>query len=140
MSEFWADIVAIVHIAWVLSTILFFLWTLVAFFIHDKFLNWFWLRTGHLVGVLLIALLPRFGMNCPLSVAEFYLRLGTDSAFAEGFALYYLRKFIYEGIGPAFVDGFTLLMYLGTLATYLYRPPERAEKWLKRLERKTRVA
>ncbi|HXF49934.1 MAG TPA: DUF2784 family protein [Verrucomicrobiae bacterium] len=132
VNEFLANQIATVHISWVLYTVLVFIWTVAAFFVHRQFLDWFQFRTVHLVSVILIALLPRFGMNCPLSIAEFYLRMGTDSAFVEGFALHYLRKFIHEGIGPAFVDGFTLAMYLGTLAAYLYRPPKRTAAWFNR--------
>jgi hypothetical protein len=128
-NEFLANAVAVIHLLWVFYTVLVFLWTLAAFFIHRQFLNWFWFRTIHLVDVILIVLLPRFGMACPLSTAEIYLRLHTDSAFMEGFLLHYLRKFLHEGIGPAFIEVSTLVMFLGTLAAYLYRPPKRAERW-----------
>lgn len=131
-DEFFTEVVTISHITWVLSVIVGFLWTLTAFFVHRQFLDWFWVRSIHLISVVLIALLPRFGMNCPLSTIELYLRIESGSAFTERFALHYLRKFIYEGIGPAFIEVGTLVIFLGTLAVYLYRPPKRVStfNWL----------
>lgn len=131
LIEHLADVVAIGHLVWVFSVVVGFVWTLVALFAHYKLLDCFWIRTIHLVFVILIALLPRFGMNCPLSVIELNLRLHSGSAFEESFALHYLQKFVYEGIGPAFVEISTLIMFLGTLAAYLYRPPRRTSRLAK---------
>jgi|SRR3989304_2316910 len=123
--ELIANITAALHIAWVLSVAVCFLWTIASFLVHRRFLDWFWIRTVHLMAVIIIALPTRFGMTCPLSFVEFYLRTHSDSGFAEGFVLHYLRKFIHEGIGMAFVEMATLILLLGTLAAYLYRPPKR---------------
>lgn len=131
LTEFWPNLIAFIHIAWVLFTVAVFMCTYIAVLVRAKFLDWFWFRTIHLIFVLLITLLPRFGMSCPLSTIEHHLRMQSGSAFIEGFALHYLQKFIYEGIEQAFVDTFTLLMYLGTLAAYLYRPPRRAARLAK---------
>lgn len=131
-NELLADLVAGAHIFWVIFTVLTFAWTLAAFFIHRKFFDWFWLRTVHLSGVILLVLLPRFGMRCPLSTAELYLRMHTDSVFTEGFALHYVRKFLHEGLGPNFIVFSTFVLFMGTLAAYIYRPPKRAERWFNR--------
>jgi len=135
-NMFLADLVAAAHISWVLYTVLTFFWTLAAFLIHRSFLDWFWLRTVHLTGVVLLVLLPRFGMRCPLSTAELYLRMHTDSVFAEEFALHYVRKFLHEGLGPDFIVFSTFVLFMGTLAGYLYRPPKRAERWFKGIEKR----
>jgi hypothetical protein len=139
-KEYLIQLVVIAHIIWVLFVLIGFLWTVIAILVHRRFLDYFWVRTIHLVGVILVALLPRFGGRCPLTTLEIYLRTCSGSNYSEGFILHYVREWGSKEVGPNVIEIATFIIFLGTLAAYLYRPPKRAEKWFKWLERKTRVA
>lgn len=127
-KEYLIQLVVIFHFIWILFVLTGFCWTIVAFLVHRQFLDCFWFRTIHLAGVVLVALLPRFGGRCPLTTLEIYLRAYIGSAFSEGFILHYLRELGSKEVGPNVIEIATFVIFIGTLAAYLYRPPKRADK------------
>jgi len=93
---------------------------------HQRFFNYFWLRTVHLAGVVLVTLLPLVGLYCPLTYLEFSIRFDVDNSPADGFILYYLQKLMGDPAQLAFfIRTATWIIFFTTLGAYLFRPPVR---------------
>ena len=128
----WTNLIRWAHIAWIGFVLAGFFWTWAAFLFHQRFFNYFWLRTVHLTGVVLVTLLPLVGLYCPLTYLEFSMRFDLDNSPASGFILYYLQKLMGDTAHLAFfIRTATWIIFFTTLAAYLFRPPERAERWFR---------
>ena len=73
---FFADVVAIIHLGYVIFVILGFVLILVGIFLKWKWIRNLWFRILHLVAIVGVALEAVLGINCPLTVLEFELRYG----------------------------------------------------------------
>jgi hypothetical protein len=132
-SEFLADVVRLLHVAWIGFVLTGFFWTLAAFLFHRRFFDYFWFRTVHLLAAVSATLLPILGLYCPLTFLEFSLRVDLDTFPTGGFILYYLGKLLGNPAGLAlFIRAATWTILLTTLAVYLLRPPERVRQWFHR--------
>lgn len=109
-----------------------FFWTVLAFFTHRRFFDFFWFRTLHAAGILLVSLFPLLGRYCPLTIWENYLRQKSGSAYEGGFILHYLEKLIYPDIDPVVIRIGTFVVAFVSIAAYILRPPERTKLWFKR--------
>ena len=73
---FLADIIAAIHLGYVIFVILGFILILVGIFLRWKWIRNLWFRMIHLVAIAVVALEALVGINCPLTVLEFALRHG----------------------------------------------------------------
>ena len=71
-----ADIIAIIHLGYVIFVILGFVLILVGIFLKWKWIRNLWFRMIHLGAIVGVALEALLGINCPLTVLEFELRYG----------------------------------------------------------------
>lgn len=134
-NESWANLIGWMHIMWIGFVLLGFFWTLTAFLFHRRFFEYFWFRTVHITGVILVTLLPLLGLYCPLTGLEFSLRFDLDSSAADGFIFYYLHKLLGSDLIPylpLFIQAATWTIFLSTAAAYFFRPPERVRQRFKR--------
>jgi hypothetical protein len=121
-----ADIIAIVHLGYVIFVILGFILILAGIFFKWKWIRNLWFRMIHLAAIAGVALEALLGINCPLTALEFSLRYGVSPSdkrlsFVGGLVdsvLYYdapawLFTIIYVG--------FALLVAI----TFIMAPPTR---------------
>jgi hypothetical protein len=71
-----ADIIAVIHLGYVVFVILGFVLILMGIALRWNWVRNLWFRTAHLVAIAGVALEALLGMNCPLTVLEFSLRYG----------------------------------------------------------------
>jgi hypothetical protein len=71
-----ADIIAIIHLGYVIFVILGFILILMGIVCRWKWIRNLWFRMIHLVAIVGVALEALLGINCPLTVLEFELRYG----------------------------------------------------------------
>ena len=71
-----ADIIAIIHLGYVIFVILGFILILMGIVCRWKWIRNLWFRMIHLGAIVGVALEAVLGINCPLTVLEFELRYG----------------------------------------------------------------
>ena len=121
-----ADLIVLVHFAWILFMLAGFFLTVSAFF-HRAIFDWWGFRTFHLVGILYVSLLAAMGKFCPLTVSENSLRMKHDPnlVYPGSFIAHYLEKIVYPDVPPRFILIPTFLIALFTVVVYCVRPPVR---------------
>ncbi len=125
--------ITIIHFLWVLFMLAGFFWTVLAFFVHRRFFDFFWFRTLHALGILLVSLFPLLGKYCPLTIWENFFRQRGGAGYEGGFIHHYLEKFIYPDIDPVAIRVGTFVVAFVSIAVYFLRPPERTKKWFKKI-------
>jgi hypothetical protein len=75
-----ADIIAVIHLGYVVFVILGFILILMGIALRWKWVRNLWFRIIHLVAIAAVALEAILGVNCPLTVLEFSLRYGVSPA------------------------------------------------------------
>ena len=71
-----ADIIAVIHLGYVVFVILGFILILAGIYLKWKWIRNQWFRMIHLAAIAGVALEALVGINCPLTVLEFSLRYG----------------------------------------------------------------
>ena len=66
VDRFLGFLITLFHALWVVFMLAGFFWTVLAFFIHCRFFDFFWFRTLHTLGILLVWLFPLLGKYCRL--------------------------------------------------------------------------
>jgi Protein of Unknown function (DUF2784) len=106
--RFAADLVVVAHA------------TFIAFVLLGGFLAWRWPRVlwAHVPALVLTAVLFAFGMDCPLTDLEKYLRRQAGEAvYRDGFVAHYLLPGVPDGVRgivlPALVVTVTAIAYAG---------------------------
>ena len=75
---FFADIIAIIHLGYVVFVILGFTLILMGIALRWNWVRNLWFRIIHLMAIAAVALEAILGINCPLTVLEFSLRYGVS--------------------------------------------------------------
>ena len=76
-----ADIIAIVHLGYVLFVVLGFILIVVGLFFRWKWIRNVWLRILHLAAITAVAIEAILGLHCPLTVLEYRLRYADRSSY-----------------------------------------------------------
>ncbi len=126
-------LITVVHFLWVIFMLTGFFWTVLAFFVHRRFFDFFWFRTLHALGILLVSLFPLLGKYCPLTIWENVFRQRGGADYESGFMLHYIEKFIYPEVDPLAIRIGTFLVAFVSIAVYILRPPEKTKRWFKKL-------
>lgn len=132
-DQFLVTLITTVHFLWVIFMLTGFFWTVLAFFVHRRFFDFFWFRTLHLLGILLVSLFPLLGKYCPLTIWENVFREQADAAYGGGFIHHYLEKFIYPDVDPVAIRVGTFLVAFVSIAAYILFPPEKTKRLLRKL-------
>ena len=123
---FFADVIAIIHLGYVVFVILGFILILAGIFLKWKWIRNPWFRIAHLAAIAGVALEALVGINCPLTVLEFSLRYGAHPADRRVSFVGELVDSILYYDAPAWVFtiiyvGFALLVAI----TFVMAPPTR---------------
>jgi len=123
---FFADLIAIIHLGYVVFVILGFILILAGIFLKWKWIRNLWFRIIHLGAMVGVALEAILGINCPLTVLEFSLRHGVSPSDRRVSFVGELIDSILYYDAPAWLFtiiyvGFALLVAI----TFVIAPPSR---------------
>jgi hypothetical protein len=126
-----ADILVVIHFAWILFMLTgFFLtvWSVckyIIFKVRNRFLDRWLFRTLHCGGILLVVIFPIFGKYCPLTVWEYNLRsqYAPDQIYPGSFIARHIEQWVYPSVPAAAIIIPTIFVAVFTLAAFLICPP-----------------
>lgn len=78
LNLFLADVIAIIHLGYVVFVILGFILIVLGIIFKWKWIRNLWFRIAHLLAIVGVALEALMGINCPLTILEFRLRYASD--------------------------------------------------------------
>jgi hypothetical protein len=120
-----ADLVVVLHAAYVLWVILGLLLTLVGYLRGWQWIRGFWFRMTHLLMILVVVLESWFGIICPLTTLEQYLRDRSGGGTYRGdFVANLVHELLFYD-APAWV--FTMVYSLfgaAVIASFVLVPPK----------------
>jgi len=128
-----ADLIVVIHFAWILFMLFGFILTLCGFF-YRSFFDWWLFRTLHLCGIAYVSLLAIMGKYCPLTLWENTLRARyyPDLIYPGSFIVYYIERLVYPDVNPLIILIPTVIIAIFTVVVFIIRPPiklRRAFKW-----------
>ena len=126
-----ADLIVMIHSAWILFVLRGFILTLRGF-LHKEFFERWLFRTLHLFGIAYVSILAMMGKYCPLTIWENTLRAKYDPrlTYPGSFMIYYVEKFVYPDINPLFIQIPTTFIAIFTVAVFIIRPPKKIKRIL----------
>lgn len=124
-----ADIIVVMHFAWILFMLWGFILTLRGFLQKEFFERWFF-RTLHLCGIAYVSVLATMGKYCPLTVWENTLRQKYDPSltYPGSFMIHYFEKFVYPDINPLFIQIPTTFIAVFTVAVFIIKPSKKIKR------------
>ncbi len=124
-----ADLIVVVHLAWILFMLEGFILTLRGFFHKEFFERWLF-RTAHLLGIAYVSTLALMGRYCPLTVWENTLRAKYDPSlnYPGSFMIYYFEKFVYPDVNPLIIQIPTTFIAVFTVVVFIIKPPEKIKR------------
>ena len=142
MYKILADLIMILHFAWVLFMLWGFVLTLysvIRLYVFRStsaycrhFMDRWIFRTVHLGGIAFVALLAALGKYCPLSILEYNIRLRYDPAltYPGSFLVNWVEKLVYPSVPPLVIMIPTIFLALFTLLAYLLHPPVKIKNFI----------
>jgi hypothetical protein len=132
MYGFLADVLVLVHLAWVLFMVGGVLVT-AAGVLWPPLLKYSGWRIVHLVGMLFAGLLSIWGGFCPLTSLEYTLRRLAGQVAQEdtGFIIRLANRAIFPDMGQTMLSAVTIAAGLVVLGVCLWRPPWRRVRTVK---------
>lgn len=132
-----ADLIVVVHFAWILFMLWGFFLTLagvIRLYILRRpsaFMDRWIFRTLHLGGIAFVALLAALNQYCPLTVWEYNLRRPADPdlAWPGSFIVYWIERFVYPDVHPLIIVIPTIGVALFTLLAYVLCPPAKIKSF-----------
>ena len=115
-----ADIILVIHLAWILFMLYGCALTVRAFWRPAFWDRWLF-RTIHLGGILFVATLELLGKYCPLTIWEYSLRRGDDEP--GYFILDWIERLIYPDVHPLVYLLPTYAIALFTLVIFVVKLP-----------------
>jgi len=126
MYSFFANFILFVHICFVAIVIFGLIFVLIGVWRSWAWVYNPWFRWGHVLMICIVAVQSWFGITCPLTTFESYLRrLAGENQYHVSFIAYWMDKILFYQ-GPEWV--FTLiysLFFLLVLTSFLKWPPKK---------------
>ena len=126
-----AELVLILHTAFIAFVLLGLVAVLVGMAARWEWTRNFWFRVGHLAAIAYVVVQAFFGLVCPLTTLENWLRLrGGQVAYGEGgFIQHWLHRLIFFDAEPwVFTVCYTAFGLL-VAATMWFAPPRQPKWW-----------
>jgi hypothetical protein len=124
-----ADLVLIVHFAFVAFVLvgLLAIWT--GYFCNWKFVRNFWFRLAHVAAIGVVAAESVFGFVCPLTTWENELRFaGGETMYEESFVQHWLHRAMFFDLGPRFFTISYVIFFLIVLLSLWLVPWSNARR------------
>ena len=127
--QFLANVVLVVHLAIVAFVVVGLVLVIVGNLRKWHWVNHLWFRLAHLGAITVVVLESWFGLTCPLTTLEMWLRGKANAgAYSGGFVEHWLQQLLYyEAPAWVFVVGYSLFGLL-VLATWWYFPPTKGHR------------
>ena len=126
-----AELVLILHTSFIAFVLVGLIAVLVGMAARWEWTRNFWFRAAHLAAIGYVVVQALFGMVCPLTTLENYLRSsgGQDPYGEAGFIQHWLHKLIFFQAEPwVFTVCYTAFGLL-VAATWWFAPPRRPQRW-----------
>ncbi len=125
MREVLADVLVIIHFAFITGVIMGLLLVVIGFFRKWTWIKNPWFRSLHVAAIFLVIFDAWAGRMCPLTAWEDALREGGGRAAGESFIAYWLKLLIYYDF-PGWVFTLVYTVFGGLVALmWLLAPPKR---------------
>lgn len=129
LTIYLADIVAIIHLGYVVFVILGFIFIVVGIIFKWRWIRNPWFRILHLAAIIAVAIEAIVGVNCPLTVLEFRLRYPSSPFQARGS---FIGRFIdsilfYDAPGWLFTVVYSCFA-IAVLITFIMAPPAKKSR------------
>ena len=124
LFQFLADVVLTVHFLFVAFVIFALVFTLIGGYLKWTWVRNWWFRFVHLVAISIVVAQSWFGVICPLTTLEMWLRrqIGDDQ-YAGSFVQYWLERILYyQAENWVFTLVYTLFGLL-VVVTWIFFPP-----------------
>lgn len=121
-----ADIIVVMHFAWILFMLIGFIFTIAGFFWKRFFDRWLF-RTVHLFGIIYVSTLALMGKYCPLTIWENTLRQEYDPnlTYPGSFMIHYAEKLVYPDINPLIIQIPTTFIAVFSILAFIIKPPQK---------------
>ena len=128
-----ADLIVVIHFAWILFMLLGFILTLCGFFYRSFFDRWLF-RTLHLCGIAYVGLLAALRQYCPLTILENTLRTryNPELTYPGSFIVYYVEKLVYPEVNPLIILIPTAIIAVFTILVFIIKPPAKIRRIFKK--------
>lgn len=125
-----ADLILLVHFAFVAFIILGFVAIWAGYFLRWRFIRNFCFRLAHLLAMGFVAAESLIGMVCPLTEWENALRLraGEGPAYEASFIEHWLGGILFYEVSTQTFTAIYSAFFILVILTYLIVPPERRVK------------
>ena len=101
MAAITADIILVIHTAFVTFVVLGLLLTVIGLLLRWRWVRNFWFRTAHLLAIGLVVLQAWAGVICPLTIWENQLREQAGQAgYSGSFVAHWLHRILYYQAEP----------------------------------------
>ena len=138
-----ADLVVVLHFAWILFMLAGFIGTVAASIAvlcskrssaKVNFFDWAMFRCLHLLGIIIVAVLALSSRYCPVTILENLMRRNYDhqTTYPDAFIVHYIEKFVYPNVNPLAIIIPTAAVAAFTLAAFIIRPPTKIKNLFKK--------
>ncbi len=127
-----ADVIVVMHFAWILFMLLGFILTLCGFFWKEFFDRWLF-RILHLFGITYVSFLAIMGKYCPLTIWENSLRAKYDPTltYSGSYIVHYIEKLVYLDVNLLVILIPTVFIAIFTVVVFMIKPPTKMRKIFK---------
>lgn len=127
-----ADIIVVMHFAWILFMLIGFILTVIGFWKREIF-DWLLFRILHLFGIVYVSLLAIMGKYCPLTIWENTLAAKYDPSliYPGSFMVHYAQKLVYPELNPLIIQIPTTFIAVFTILVFIIKPPKKIKQVFK---------
>lgn len=125
MARYIADVVVVVHAAYIAFVVFGMLAILLGVVLHWQWIGNFWFRLSHLLAIAIVAVQSVLGIICPLTLLENHLR---EQAGQEGYGASFIGYWTHELIfykAPPWVFTVCYCLFAAAVMAMLFLSPPR---------------
>jgi hypothetical protein len=127
MHRFWADVIVVIHVAYVGFVVVGLLIILLGLICRWKWVRNFWFRMIHLLMIVIVGLEAAISFECPLTTLENHLRMlaGDQGRPPESdFVGYWANRLLfYDGVAHVYFEWGHMAFAVLVVAVFLFGPP-----------------
>ncbi len=133
LYTFLADVVVVIHAAYIAFVIFGLLVVLAGIVLRWKWIRNFWFRAIHLVMIGIVVVQALFGVICPLTSLEKKLQtMGGEATYDRSFIGHWVHELIFYDASPSTFTVIYCAFGAMVLATFVLAPPRRPRRRLHR--------
>ena len=132
LYKIFADLIVVIHFAWILFMLAGTILTLGGFF-YKRFFDWWLFRTLHLCGIIYVGLLALLREYCPLTILENTVRAkyNPDLTYPGSFIVHYIEKLVYPDVNPSIILVPTIFIAVFSVVVFIIKPPAKIRRIFK---------